>query len=43
MKMPYYIGDRKGDPNLENYPCGTLPEAVLKVPFKEGFNLGFGA
>ena len=22
IRAPYYIGDPKRDPNLENYPCG---------------------
>ena len=40
--MPYYIGDSKRDPNLENYPSG---EIVIGSPKQEAFllfRLGLG-
>ena len=42
MKVPYYMGDLKGEPNLENYPSGTLPETVAKVLSKKASTLGLG-
>ena len=26
IRVPYYIGDQKGDPNLENYPSTLNPK-----------------
>ena len=30
--MPYYIGDPKRDPNLENYPNGNAGYLVSSLP-----------
>ena len=34
IRVPYYIGDIKGDPNFENYPCaqGVFGSMVNRLP-----------
>ena len=42
MRVPYYVGDLKGDPDLQNYPCGgsgsgRFFETVCWGPRASGF------
>ena len=40
--MPHYVGDLKGDPNLENYPCMGFSLRVSEALGSGGFGpLGY--